>query len=103
MRRNTQCPNLRRLFLELTPLLGHGALEPYLEAYRIVAEQLLQYDSAADFKVLADRLDELEEAVTTTGSSHRLFYNAVPPSGVVLRPHACSRAPPPSSPLSTTL
>ena len=27
---------------ELTPLLGHGALEPYLEAYRIVAEQLLR-------------------------------------------------------------
>jgi glycerol-3-phosphate O-acyltransferase len=40
---------LRSLFLEVAPLLGHGALEPYLEAYRIVAEQLLQYDSAEEF------------------------------------------------------
>ncbi|MEH6592303.1 MAG: 1-acyl-sn-glycerol-3-phosphate acyltransferase [Halioglobus sp.] len=32
---------LHQLFLELSPLLGHGALEPYLEAYRIVSEQLL--------------------------------------------------------------
>jgi glycerol-3-phosphate O-acyltransferase len=39
---------LRALFLEIQPLLGHGVLEPYLEAYRIVAEQLLQYDAAED-------------------------------------------------------
>lgn len=32
---------LRKLFLAIDPLLGHGSLEPYLEAYRIVAEQLL--------------------------------------------------------------
>jgi glycerol-3-phosphate O-acyltransferase len=38
---------LRALFLTVTPLVGHGALEPYLEAYRIVAEQL-QHSGAAD-------------------------------------------------------
>ena len=40
---------LHTLFLELSPLLGHGALEPYLEAYRIVSEQLLRSGSAEDF------------------------------------------------------
>ena len=40
---------LHKLFLELSPLLGHGALEPYLEAYRIVGEQLLESGSAESF------------------------------------------------------
>jgi len=40
---------LHQLLLELSPLLGHGALEPYLEAYRIVSEQLLRSGSAEDF------------------------------------------------------
>ena len=40
---------LHKLFLELSPLLGHGALEPYLEAYRIVSEQLLETGSAESF------------------------------------------------------
>jgi glycerol-3-phosphate O-acyltransferase len=40
---------LHQLFRELSPLLGHGALEPYLESYRIVSEQLLEHGSAEDF------------------------------------------------------
>ncbi len=40
---------LHQLFLEVTPILGHGALEPYLEAYRIVGEQLLNSGRAEDF------------------------------------------------------
>jgi len=40
---------LHQLFRELTPLLGHGVLEPYLESYRIVAEQLARQDSATEF------------------------------------------------------
>ena len=40
---------LHQLFRELSPLLGHGALEPYLESYRIVAEQLSRQDSAEEF------------------------------------------------------
>lgn len=40
---------LHQLFLELSPLLGHGALEPYLEAYRIVSEQLLSAGPAENF------------------------------------------------------
>lgn len=40
---------LHLLFLELSPLLGHGALEPYLEAYRIVSEQLLGAGPAENF------------------------------------------------------
>jgi glycerol-3-phosphate O-acyltransferase len=40
---------LNQLFRELTPLLGHGVLESYLESYRIVAEQLAQQDSTAEF------------------------------------------------------
>ena len=40
---------LHQLFRELSPLLGHGALEPYLESYRIVAEQLLEHGSAEGF------------------------------------------------------
>lgn len=40
---------LRQLFRDISPLLGHGALEPYLEAYRIVSEQLLNSGSAERF------------------------------------------------------
>ena len=40
---------LNTLFRELTPLLGHGALEPYLESYRIVAEQLLEESNLEAF------------------------------------------------------
>jgi len=40
---------LHQLFLEVSPLLGHGALEPYLEAYRIVGEQLLNSGKVEDF------------------------------------------------------
>jgi glycerol-3-phosphate O-acyltransferase len=40
---------LHQLFLEVSPLLGHGALEPYLEAYRIVSEQLLTSGEAENF------------------------------------------------------
>ena len=40
---------LHTLFMEISPLLGHGALEPYLEAYRIVSEQLLESGSAEKF------------------------------------------------------
>ena len=39
---------LHQLFRELTPLLGHGVLEPYLESYRIVAEQLSRQAGAED-------------------------------------------------------
>ncbi|MGI9288752.1 MAG: 1-acyl-sn-glycerol-3-phosphate acyltransferase, partial [Pseudomonadales bacterium] len=31
---------LREVFLGLSPILGHSVLEPYLDAYRVVAEQL---------------------------------------------------------------
>ena len=40
---------LHQLFRELSPLLGHGVLEPYLESYRIVAEQLSRQDSSEEF------------------------------------------------------
>jgi glycerol-3-phosphate O-acyltransferase len=40
---------LRELFMGITPLLGHGALEPYLEAYRIVSEQLLTSGNVENF------------------------------------------------------
>jgi glycerol-3-phosphate O-acyltransferase len=40
---------LRELFTQMSPVLGHGALEPYLEAYRIVAEQLLQSGNGEQF------------------------------------------------------
>jgi glycerol-3-phosphate O-acyltransferase len=40
---------LRTLFMEIDPLLGHGALEPYLDAYRIVSEQLLANGAAESF------------------------------------------------------
>jgi glycerol-3-phosphate O-acyltransferase len=40
---------LRKLFLRLDPMLGHGALEPYLDAYRIVSEQLLQSGNGEEF------------------------------------------------------
>jgi glycerol-3-phosphate O-acyltransferase len=40
---------LRTLFMEINPLLGHGALEPYLDAYRIVSEQLLASGTAESF------------------------------------------------------
>lgn len=57
---DTRCPawreliadgkqGLREMFTQMSPLLGHGALEPYLEAYRIVAEQLLQTGRGEDF------------------------------------------------------
>jgi len=37
---------LRTLFLTIEPLTGHAALEPYLDAYRIVAEQLCNLATA---------------------------------------------------------
>jgi glycerol-3-phosphate O-acyltransferase len=40
---------LHELFRTLTPLLGHSALESYLESYRIVAEQLRESGQAESF------------------------------------------------------
>ncbi|MFK8049481.1 MAG: 1-acyl-sn-glycerol-3-phosphate acyltransferase [Halioglobus sp.] len=40
---------LHQLFLKISPLLGHGALEPYLQAYRIVSEQLLSSGQVEKF------------------------------------------------------
>ncbi|MEP0200844.1 MAG: 1-acyl-sn-glycerol-3-phosphate acyltransferase [Halioglobus sp.] len=51
---------LHKLFLDLSPILGHLALEPYLEAYRIVSEQLLNSGVVEDFnqqKFIADCLN----------------------------------------------
>ncbi|MGI9289140.1 MAG: hypothetical protein ACR2P1_27455, partial [Pseudomonadales bacterium] len=41
---------LREVFLGLSPILGHSVLEPYLDAYRVVAEQLANQDAAQPFE-----------------------------------------------------
>ncbi|MFK7731791.1 MAG: 1-acyl-sn-glycerol-3-phosphate acyltransferase [Pseudomonadales bacterium] len=52
---------LRALFLEIDPLLGHSALEPYLEAYHVVAEQL----AAMPADVTFERKDFLSKCQAT--------------------------------------
>lgn len=55
-----RCPNwqqklmagrtgLREIFLTLDPILGHAILEPYLDSYRVVAEQLASMPADAKF------------------------------------------------------
>ena len=41
---------MRKLFSDIAPVLGHGALEPYLESYRVVAEQLAAMPAGTEFE-----------------------------------------------------